>query len=319
MPEILIVDDKDDELQVAKDILADAGYTVHPVGTQNPYQHALDTWEHPQRDIRLALVGLNLPPGNTGFDRAEVAFKLIRELKERPNARVAVYSNSTTPDDLQNAVQSGADGFIARESGRTGLLQGVGYLRYLPDYWRLVPGRETTEHTLRIYNLCRNIIPSLRCDPDDIDLGACFTATIIHDMGHVYLSQAVRDAKPLLTTPELLEEFLGHIDRVYTHCMEDPILKVKIAEIVRYHHRSFAAPHPNSEIGRRDYPRNGHRREEIPLEARVIHVLDVFDAFLLTPLGECGRNPRAVVDWMQSREEIKCLDQSIVNTLAQII
>jgi response regulator RpfG family c-di-GMP phosphodiesterase len=322
MLEILIVDDKPDHLQQAKEILTEDGYTVHLAGPELPYQRALATWK--TTNIMLALVGLNLPEDDTGLKRDQVAFHLIRQFKtERRNARVAVYSVSTTEEDLQNAVQSGVDGFIPRGSGVKELRQGVGYLRYLPDYWQTAPGGKTTEHTQRVYDYCRKIIPYLGYEPgdktDNIDLGACLTATIIHDMGHLLLSRAILDAIPYIQNAEQLEQFLRHIDRVYEHCTADPILKEKIAEIVHYHHRSFDCPHLDSEIGKCDYPPKGYRGEEIPLEARVIHVLDVFEAFLLSPLGECGRNPQAVVDWMQSEKEIKCLDKGIVDVLARII
>jgi diguanylate cyclase (GGDEF)-like protein/PAS domain S-box-containing protein len=92
-------------------------------------------------------------------------------------------------------------------------------------------------------------------------------ASLLHDIGKVSISEGILN-KPGKLTEEEFEKVKQHAPLGASIMVSEAEALQQLAAIVRHHHERFDG---------KGYP-NGLAQEEIPLEARILSVVDVFDA-----------------------------------------
>lgn len=138
--------------------------------------------------------------------------------------------------------------------------------------------KETGEHLDRIRVYSCLLASMLRTGPhsdqiDDLFISCLYRASALHDIGKIAVSDAILN-KPGPLTPDEREEMEQHTiqGEEILNCIGrqqwEPNLFKMAAEIARSHHERFdGAGYPDQLKG-----------EEIPLAARIVKVVDVFDA-----------------------------------------
>jgi putative two-component system response regulator len=141
---------------------------------------------------------------------------------------------------------------------------------------------DTADHSERVaYNAVKlgealNLIPSR--------LEVLYWAALLHDLGKIGIPESILNKPAPLTAEERLEMQrhveIGH--RVIIHCSAD---FVPIAQVVAAHHERMDG---------NGYP-NRLKGEDIPIEARILTVIDVFEALTSRrPYHEARENAEAL-------------------------
>jgi len=157
---------------------------------------------------------------------------------------------------LQSEVEKATEVIRAREFEALALLGRVAEYR----------DEETGEHILRVGNYARIIAEGMGCEPDFCEQ-VLHTAPL-HDIGKIAVSDTILNKPGKLTD----EEFVIMKKHTVFGCdilknADSPYIRGGAA-IARYHHEKYDGT---------GYP-EGLKGEDIPLDARIVALADVFDA-----------------------------------------
>ena len=194
----------------------------------------------PQGEIIGVLQIVNLPEGS--FEKEEL--RLARAMASQ--AAIAL-SNALLLDELKNAQ-----------------LDTIYRLSRVAEF----KDRETGDHIRRMSLVSKYIASAMKNDPDFIEL--ILYASPMHDIGKVAIPDSIL-LKPARLTKQEFEIMKTHtkIGAEILKGAETSILKVAY-KIALYHHEKYNGT---------GYP-EGLKGYEIPIEARVVAVADVFDALV---------------------------------------
>lgn len=303
MAKILIVDDNETNLKILSLILKKDGYDV--VTLKNPESF----FEILTVDTELVLLDINMPV-KSGFD-------LCLELKENDkfkNIPIIFISALSDSEDIVKGFSYGAVDYITKpfkaEEVRARVSTHINLFslqRKLEDYnqqleqtvqehvkkisdiqmetifslAKLAQSRDddTGTHLERVQNNCYIIAKKLQENPrykdliDDTFISNLVNASTLHDIGKVGIPDAIL-LKPGPLTNEEFEEMKKHtiigaetLEEVDSKFGGNSFVEMGI-KIARSHHERWDG------LG---YP-DGLKGDEIPLEARILSVADVYDA-----------------------------------------
>ena len=267
---ILVVDDDAANRELLQETLIAEGMEVV---TAPDGRSSLEEFARLKPD--LVLLDVNMP----FLD----GFEVCRRLKSNPETRltpVMLVTGLTGREDRVRGIKSGADGFLSKPVDQSELLAHVRSLLSLKAHTdeleraelvlfalaRCIEGKDpnTEGHCERLSGYSVQLGKEIGL-PDD-QLVALRRAGIVHDIGKVAVPETIL-LKPGRLTPE---EFL-----VVQH---HPVLGERICAplksfrlvlpIIRHHHEKLDGS---------GYP-DRLKGEEIPLTARVLQIVDVFDA-----------------------------------------
>jgi putative two-component system response regulator len=271
-PLVLVVEDDAANRVLLSRRLARAGYDSQAVGTgPEGLEAAL------QGDADLLLLDVELP----GLD----GFQICRLLRADPRTvalPIILLTGRTSRADVVTGLDAGADDFLRKPYDEAELMARVRSVLRLTAAMAEVAGAHgvmaalanaveakdaTTEvHCERLASLAHRLATAAGVEPSD--LRPIVFGAMLHDVGKI----GVRDeilTKPGPLTPDEWDEMRRHPVIGERICL--PLASsASFGPIVRHHHERWDG---------KGYP-DGLRSEAIPLGARIVGVVDAFDAIV---------------------------------------
>lgn len=269
-PRILVVDDNQDNLLLLGELLRTRGYDV--VGASSAEEAQAVVHHGPPDLIMLDVV----MPGRSGFE-------LCRELKEDPATRLVpliLITGLSERQDRIRGIDAGADEFLSKPIFPEELFARVKSLLKLKDFTDELENAEavlctlalgieardpyTGNHCERLARYATDLGRHLKLDEDSIT--ALRRGGYLHDIGKVTVPDEILRKGSDLTPAEWVI-MKKHPATGETICKPLKSLR-NVLPIIRHHHE-----HSNGT----GYP-DALRGNDIPLLARVLQVVDVYDA-----------------------------------------
>ena len=292
---ILVADDRQ-EIRVLLTLLLEAqGYQVF---TAEDGQKALKEFAQCQPD--LVLLDAEMPRLN--------GFEVCRHLKSNAETRltpVVLVTGLSGTEDRIRGIQAGADDFLSKPVDRNELLARVRSLLSLKAHTdeleraesvlfvlaRSIEGKDpyTQDHCERLSGYSARLGERIGLPPEHII--ALRRAGIVHDIGKVAVPDAIL-LKPGKLTPEEWAVMREH--PVVGERICAPLKSFRLVlPIIRHHHERLDGS---------GYP-DGLAGEQIPVRARVLQIVDVYDALTTERPYKRAMSPELALETME--EEVK--------------
>jgi putative two-component system response regulator len=267
---ILVADDQAPNRELLEELLTTQGFTVI---TASNGAEALDRLR--QSSVDLVILDVMMPHMN--------GFEVCREIKANPDTYLIPVVLVTALSDKQDRIEglrANADDFLTRPVDRVELLVRVQSLIKLKQRTdeleraesvlfalaRSIEGKDpyTGGHCERLAEYSASLGQHLGLTDEQIT--ALRRAGVVHDIGKIAVPDSII-LKPASLTPEewkLMREHPVVGERICA-----PLKSFRLVlPIIRHHHEKFDGS---------GYP-DGLRGENIPVTARVLQIVDVYDA-----------------------------------------
>lgn len=269
-PRVLVVDDNPDILAVMCDLLTGQGYQV--VAVANPGAAEAEILRQPP-DLIISDV---IMPEKSGYE-------FCQELKSNPATRLIPFvliTGLSDREDRVKGIESGADDFLNKPIFAEEMFARVRSLVKLKEFTDELETAESVLCTLALSVESRDPYTDGHCErlaAHASDLGrylgleeepivALRRGGYLHDLGKVAVPDEILRKETTLTTEEW-KVMKQHPVTGENICKPLKSLRM-VLPIIRSHHEHWNG---------RGYP-DGLRDEEIPLLARILQVVDVYDA-----------------------------------------
>jgi len=267
---ILVVDDHAENRMLMRDLLTRQGYEVMVAGDA---EMAAEVMRESQPDLVLLDV---IMPGRSGYE-------LCREWKDAPETRLIPVVMITGLSDLEDkirGIEAGADDFLNKPIFPVELFARVASLLRVKDYTDELENADTVLCTLGRSVESRDPYTEGHCERlaayaselgrhlglGEEDQLALTRGGFLHDLGKIAIADDILHKRGLLTPDE------WHIMRMHPVIGENickPLRSLRLVlPIIRHHHEHWNGTGYPDRLG----------GEEIPLLARVLQVVDVYDA-----------------------------------------
>ncbi|GAC1648614.1 MAG: response regulator [Acidobacteriaceae bacterium] len=267
---VLVVDDKLETLLLMRELLASRDYSVL---TAQDADEALRILHEDKPDLVLLDVVM---PGKSGYD-------LCRQLKEDPQTRlipIIMITGLSDRRDRIRGIEAGADDFLSKPLYPEELFARVASLLRLKQFtdelenaeavvFSLALGVEardpyTGDHCARLARFAVSLGKQLGLDYDSVL--ALKRGGYLHDIGKVTIPDDILKKGTRLTREEWVV-MKQHPITGETICRPLKSFR-RVLPIIRHHHEHWDGS---------GYP-DGLKGEDIPLLARVLQTVDVYDA-----------------------------------------
>ena len=269
-PFILVVDDNHDNTLLMRELLLSRGYDVDTAGTAEEAEVKIRA--HPPDLLLLDVV----MPGKSGYE-------LCHELKENPDTRlipVVMITGLSDREDKVRGIEAGAEDFLNKPIFPEELFARVKSLLKLKEFTDELENAEAVLCTLGLSVEARDPYTEGHCERlsryaselgKHLGLGqesivALKRGGFLHDLGKIRVPDEILKKGNKLTP----EEWLIMKQHPLTgEAICKPLRSLKLVlPIIRHHHE-----HWNGD----GYP-DGLAGNDIPLLARILQVVDVYDA-----------------------------------------
>src|SRR6266404_6655136 len=270
LPRILVVDDNPSTMSLMQDLLSSRGYDV--VAVPDAAQAEVEVLRRPP-DLVLSDV---IMPGKSGYE-------FCRELKENPATRLIPFvliTGLSEREDRVRGIESGADDFLNKPIFPEELFARVKSLLKLKEFTDELETAEsvlctlglsvesrdpyTEGHCDRLASHASNLGRHLGLDPESIV--ALRRGGYLHDLGKIAVPDEILK-KGTNLSPEEWAVMKLHPVTGETICQPLKSLRLVLPIIRNHHEHSDGSGYPD-----------GLRQGEIPLLARILQVVDVYDA-----------------------------------------
>lgn len=307
---ILLVDDDPRNLKLLKGIIGNT-YTVL---TASEGEEALDKVN--KLDVDLILLDVMMP----GMD----GFEVCRRLKSREKTRLIPVVLITALDDLESRVkgiESGADDFISKPVNRIEILARIksliksrmqnsrliGVENILFSLANAIEAKDhyTQGHTSRVALLAMTLGEKLGLGESEIE--ALRIGGMLHDIGKIGIPESILN-KPGPLDPREWELMKSHTDLGYKICR--PLEKtIGLAlDVIHYHHEK---------LDQSGYP-EGLPENRISKVARIMAVVDIFDAMTSNRPYRKALSPSEAFDHLRQEAESQKLDREVVEYFIEL-
>src|SRR6266478_944520 len=270
LPRILVVDDNVNTMSLMQDLLSSHGYDV--IAVPDAAQAEAEIAHHAP-DLVLSDVVM---PGKSGYE-------LCRELKENPATRlvpVVLITGLSEREDRVRGIEAGADDFLSKPIFPEELFARVKSLIKLKEFTDELETAESVLCTLGLSVESRDPYTEGHCERlavnasnlgrhihlDEEEIIALRRGGYLHDLGKIAVPDEILK-KGANLTPEEWVIMKRHPITGENICRPLRSLRL-VLPIIRNHHEHFDGS---------GYP-DGLEGRDIPLLARVLQVVDVYDA-----------------------------------------
>ena len=270
IPRVLVVDDNPDIMDLMRELLASRGYDVVAVASASEAEAEV---RRLPPDLILSDV---IMPGKSGYE-------LCRQLKEDPATRlipfVLITGLSDREDKLQG-IECGADDFLHKPIFAEELFARVKSLLKLKEFTDELENAEsvlctlglsvesrdpyTEGHCLRLSRHASELGKHLGLDEDSVV--ALRRGGFLHDLGKIAVPDEILKKGSNLTSEEwaIMKQ---HPVTGESICRPLKSLRLVLPIIRSHHEHSDGTGYPD-----------GMRKRDIPVLARILQVVDVYDA-----------------------------------------
>jgi putative two-component system response regulator len=267
---ILVVDDNHENTLLMRELLSHRGYRVE---IANNAQQAERLMFVDPPDLVLLDV---IMPGKTGYE-------LCREWKQDPATRlipIVMITGLSDREDKIRGIEAGADEFLNKPIFPEELFARVGSLLHVKEYTDELENAEAVLCTLGLSVESRDPYTEGHCERlarYASDLGAFLGLTTeqqvalrrggyLHDLGKVAIPDSILKKGSNLTADDWV---VMKQHPVIGEAICKPLRSLRLVlPIIRHHHEHWnGSGYPDGLVG-----------EEIPLLARILQVVDVYDA-----------------------------------------
>lgn len=270
LPRVLVIDDNPNTMTLMRDLLSSRGYEVVAV------PDAAQAEAEILRRVPDVILSDVIMPGKSGYE-------LCRELKENPATRLVPFvliTGLSEREDRVRGIEAGADDFLSKPIFPEELFARVKSLVKLKEFTDELETAEsvlctlglsvesrdpyTEGHCERLAENASNLGRHLLLDEDDII--ALRRGGYLHDLGKIAVPDEILKKGADLTSEEWIV-MKRHPVTGENICRPLKSLRL-VLPIIRSHHEHFnGSGYPDSLSGK-----------EIPLLARILQVVDVYDA-----------------------------------------
>ena len=308
---ILVVDDEPANRELMIELLEPQGYEVV---TADDGQAALEEFARNQPD--LVLLDIMMPR----VDGVEVC----RQLKKNPESRltpIVLVSALSAREDRVRGIEAGADDFLNKPVDRIELLARVRSLLNLKAYTdeleraelvlfalaRSIEGKDpyTGGHCERLSDYSERL--GQRIGLPDEQITALRRGGIVHDIGKVAVPDGVL-LKPGKLTPDEWKTMRQHPAAGESICA--PLKSFRLVlPIIRHHHEKLDGS---------GYP-DGLKGDQIPLTARIMTVVDIYDALTTERPYHSALSTEKALELMEQEVQKGWWDPHIVSEFRNLL
>jgi len=274
IPRILVVDDNVNTMSLMQDLLSSRGYDV--VAVPDATQAEAEILRRPP-DLVLSDVVM---PGKSGYE-------LCRELKENPATRLIPFvliTGLAEREDRVRGIEAGADDFLSKPIFPEELFARAKSLIKLKEFTDELESAESVLCTLGLSVESRDPYTEGHCERlaenasnlgrhlglDEEEITALWRGGYLHDLGKIAVPDEILKKGANLDAEEWAV-MRRHPVTGENICRPLKSLRL-VLPIIRNHHEHFnGTGYPDQLVG-----------EEIPRLARILQVVDVYDALRTT-------------------------------------
>ncbi len=310
-PRVLVVDDNRDNLTAMRELLHSRGYRACTVGSAEEAEEQIH--RHPPDAVLLDV----MLPGKSGYE-------LCQELKSNPATRlipVIIITGLSDRDSRLRGINAGADDFLNKPTFPEELFARVRSLVRLKQFTDeldhagavlcslglSVESRDpyTEGHCERLSRYASDLGRKLGLDEESIV--ALNRGGFLHDLGKVAIPDHILKKGSDLTPAErkIMQQHPVIGERI---CKPLKSLR-RVLPIIRHHHEHWDGS---------GYP-DGLAGENIPLLARVLQVVDVYDALRTARPYKAALSHEAAIAVMQDEADSGLWDANIVRAFISMV
>src|SRR5246127_2336692 len=270
VPRVLVVDDNPDMVELMRELLANRGYEV--VTVSDAAQAEVEIHRHVP-DLILSDVVM---PGRSGYE-------LCHQLKEDPATRLIPFlliTGLSDREDKVKGIEAGADDFLNKPIFPAELFARVTSLLKLKEFTDELETAESVLCTLGRSVEARDPYTEGHCERlaqraaalgryiglDEASIVALRRGGYLHDLGKIAVPDEILKKGSNLT-PDEWRVMKHHPITGETICRPLKSLRLVLPIIRSHHEHSDGSGYPD-----------GIRKGSIPLLARILQVVDVYDA-----------------------------------------
>jgi putative two-component system response regulator len=304
LPRVLVVDDNPSTMTLMEDLLSSRGYDVVAVPDATQAEAEI------VRRVPDLILSDVVMPGKSGYE-------LCREMKNDPVTRLVPFvliTGLSEREDRVRGIEAGADDFLSKPIFPEELFARVKSLIKLKEFTDELETAEsvlctlglsvesrdpyTEGHCERLAENASNLGRHLLLDQDDIT--ALRRGGYLHDLGKIAVPDEILK-KGANLTPEEWIVMKRHPATGENICRPLKSLRL-VLPIIRNHHEHFdGSGYPDGLTGR-----------DIPLLARILQVVDVYDALCTArPYKPALSHEQAAIT-MRDEARAGCWDEEMV-------